>query len=340
MCLGRHVVRLLASTRRRLRAGEHEHAVADRADRPLERPELAATFAWSSALPRYWRIPGAWPPARTSPSNASGSTSPHAIGAGTPAPARARGRTRSARRRRRACRRSRRSISCGSHAGAPPPRSVANTTSWPASRQQPPRHRDLGRVEVAVGQRHPDAHGPASPRSASRQLAQVADGEAEAREVGRALEGERAGEGGERGGGAPCGIPGRRRPRPPRRRPGTPAAPGARGRDVPRGRRRGPPARPSAAGASRRAGARSPARATPGEAPRRPRTARARRPGRRGRSPGDGDRIRRVDHRPLERVRAGHVLGHAAPDELGRMGLVLGAPLLVAHLGHRLRRAC
>ena len=72
----------------------------------------------STSLPRYWRMPGAWPPARSSPSKAAGSiVAPGDRRVERRAPRAARGRTRSARARRRAGRRARRSSRSGSHAG-------------------------------------------------------------------------------------------------------------------------------------------------------------------------------------------------------------------------------
>jgi hypothetical protein len=45
------------------------------------RLQNSATLARSTSLPRYWRIPGAWPPGSTRPSYRAGSISAQAIGA-------------------------------------------------------------------------------------------------------------------------------------------------------------------------------------------------------------------------------------------------------------------
>ena len=118
------------------------------------RPSRCSTVA-AEVLAHPRRVPAR---RGRSPSNAPGSMSPHAHRrAELRRRAPARGRTPSARGRApslpedHAVEQPR-----VARAARSPPRSVANTTSWPGVAQQPPRHRDLGHVEVAVGQRHPE----------------------------------------------------------------------------------------------------------------------------------------------------------------------------------------
>jgi hypothetical protein len=83
MYLGRQVVRRPASTLRPV-AGSVVRASTSTPWQiaPIGRPRAqnAATWFASSGEPRYWRIPGAWPPGSSSPSNADTSADRQLIG--------------------------------------------------------------------------------------------------------------------------------------------------------------------------------------------------------------------------------------------------------------------
>ena len=147
-----------APGRRVTGAGQHEHAVADRADRPAQAPEPGDPVAAAPREPRYWRIPararraGAARRSRPAPSRP---TRPWRANSGAAV----------------SCSVERLWLGLGAelaeqHAGRAagvggrdvPASSVAKTTSCPASVQHPPRHRDLGDVEVPVRQRNQHTH--------------------------------------------------------------------------------------------------------------------------------------------------------------------------------------
>ena len=84
MNFGRQVVRFDAITLRPVRRSTERASTSTPwqiAPTGRSSAQNAATRSWSSPLPRYWRIPGACPPGRISPSNAAVSISAHAIGA-------------------------------------------------------------------------------------------------------------------------------------------------------------------------------------------------------------------------------------------------------------------
>ena len=119
----------------------------------------AATVSRSSWEPRYWRMPGAWPPGRSSPSNRSTSSERQLTGS---ANSRCGGQLAVVLRRASSAGTELAEQDAGKEAGIagrrPAARLGGEGDGVPGIGEQAPRHRDLGGVEVPVRQRHEYVH--------------------------------------------------------------------------------------------------------------------------------------------------------------------------------------